>query len=96
MGLTISGNPAADTRATVITGGAMTWGSFWGVDASVANGAQVIAAMFDRESTTLFQAVRGTSGTANLGVAVSDAALTGYARADAVATAWSVNPVVAV
>jgi len=63
MGLTIS---TGDARAAVITGGAMTWGNFWGVDASVANGAQTIAAIFDRESTTLQRLVRGTSGTTNI------------------------------
>jgi len=66
MGLTISGNPASDTRAAIITGGAMTFGSFWGDDASVANGAQTIVAFFDRESTTLQRLVRGTSGTTNI------------------------------
>lgn len=63
MALTISSN---DPRAALITGGAMTWGNFWGVDASVANGAQTIAAIFDRESTTLQRFVRGTSGTTNI------------------------------
>jgi len=87
MGLTIS---TGDARAAVITGGAMTWGNFWGVDASVANGAQTIAAIFDRESTTLHSVVRGTSGTANIAVAVSDPAVTGFARADAAGTTWSV------
>jgi hypothetical protein len=63
MGLTID---TQDTRAALITGGAMTWGSFWGVDASVANGAQTIAAIFDREAKPLQQFVRGTSGTTNI------------------------------
>lgn len=87
MGLTIS---AGDPRATQITDGRMTWGNFWGVDASVANGAQAIASIFDRESTAVVGFVRGTSGTANVAVAVSDAAVTGYARADAAGTTWSV------
>lgn len=63
MGFTIS---TGDARAVAITGGAMTWGSFWGVDASVANGAQPIAAFFDREATSVMRLVRGTSGTTNL------------------------------
>lgn len=63
MGLTVS---AGDPRATAITDGRMTWGNFWGVDASVANGAQAIASIFDRESTTLQTFIRGTSGTTNI------------------------------
>lgn len=93
MGLTIVSN---DPRAAAITDGRMTWGNFWGVDASVANGAQAIASIFDRESTTLFGVTRGTSGTANVVVALSDPAVTGFARADAAGTSWSVGATPAV
>lgn len=70
MGLTIA---AGDTRAAQITGGAMTWGNFWGVDASVAAGAQPIASFFDRESASVLRLVRGTSGTTNVVATNSDA-----------------------
>lgn len=63
MGLTVS---TGDARAAIITGGAMTWGSFWGVDADSSNGAQTIAAFFDREAAPLQRFVRGTSGTTNI------------------------------
>lgn len=87
MGLTIS---AGDPRATAITDGRMTWGNFWGVDSNPTTGAQNIAGFFDRESTAVFTLVRGTSGTANLAVALSDPLVTGFARADAIGTTWSV------
>lgn len=87
MGLTIVSN---DPRAAAITDGRMTWGNFWGVDASVANGAQAIASIFDREATAAFGVVRGTSGTGNVAVPVTDPAVTGFARADAAGTTWSV------
>ena len=63
MGLTIS---AGDTRATYITGLGLTFGQMSGVDADSTNGAQNIAAFFDRESTPLVRFVRGTAGTTNL------------------------------
>ncbi len=63
MGLTIS---TGDPRAAFITGGGITNSYFSGFDADSTNGAQTIAAMFDREATPIFRIVRGTSGTTNL------------------------------
>jgi len=70
MGLTIV---TGDTRAALITGAGMTFGDFWGVDASVANGAQPVAQFFDREGTSALRIVRGTSGTTNIVATNSDA-----------------------
>ena len=69
MGLTID---VGDPRAAVMTGGGLTAGTFMGPDASVANGAQTIASIFDREGTPLVRFVRGTSGTTNIVVKDSD------------------------
>jgi hypothetical protein len=63
MGFTIT---STDTRAAQITGGGMTFGDFWGVDASAANGAQPVAQFFDREGTSVLRLIRGTSGTTNI------------------------------
>lgn len=63
MGLTISTN---DTRAAFLTGGGATFIDSWGVDASVANGAQNEYTFCDREGLPLARLVRGTSGTTNL------------------------------
>lgn len=63
MGLTVV---TGDARAAQIMGAGMTFGDFWGVDASVANGAQPIAQFFDREGTAPLRLVRGTSGTTNI------------------------------
>ena len=93
MGFTIT---STDARAAQITGGGMTFGDFWGVDASVANGAQPVAQFFDREGTSALRIVRGTSGTTNLAVAVTNPAVTGFATADAVGTTWSVAAAVVV
>lgn len=70
MGLTIS---TGDARAAKITGAGMTWGDFWGVDASVANGAQPIASFFDREGSAALRLLRGTSGSVNIVPANVDA-----------------------
>lgn len=61
-----------DPRAAYITGAGLTAGSFMGPDADATNGAQNIAAIFDREGTPLLRVVRGTSGTTNLVLKDSD------------------------
>ena len=94
MGLTISSGAGSDPRAAQITGGGMTFGDFWGVDASVANGAQPVALFFDREGTAL-RVIRGTSGSTNLAVATVSTNV-GFATADTAGTTWSVAAAVVV
>lgn len=70
MGLTVS---TGDARAAYLMGGGCTQHNAWGVDASVANGAQTEHVFADREGTPLLRIVRGTSGTTNLVVKNADA-----------------------
>lgn len=66
MGLSIFGNPAADTRATFITGIGGTRSSFDGPPADATNGAQTIDSLFDRSGAPVMRIVRGTAGTTNI------------------------------
>lgn len=96
MGFTIGySGTALDTRATQVTGYGMTFGDFWGVDASVANGAQPVASFYDREGVTALRVLRGTSGSTNLAVGTVSANI-GHATADTNGTTWSVAAAVVV
>lgn len=69
MGLTISNG---DPRAAQMTGLGGTSAFVSGPDANSTNGAQQVAAIFDRESTALVRFVRGTAGTTNIVVKDAD------------------------
>ena len=95
MGFTIGfSGTALDTRAALIGGTGMTFGDFWGVDASSANGAQPVATFFDREGLAPLRIVRGTAGTTNL-VVIDQSAASGFVQVQTATTLTSSATVVA-